>query len=45
MKEKIKSESNRPLFLIPKILDQSNIKTLYELPVKNKNRVIPNRKI
>jgi hypothetical protein len=36
MKEKVKSQSNRYIFLVPKTLDQSNIKALYGLPVKTK---------
>jgi hypothetical protein len=44
MKEKVTSQSYRPLFLIPKILYQPNIKALYELPVKNKDRLLSKQK-
>jgi hypothetical protein len=36
MKEKVKSQSNRYIFLVPKTLDQPNIKALYGLPVNTK---------
>ena len=44
MKEKVKSQSNRPLFRIPRILDELNIKAWYELPVKNKDLLLSKQK-